>query len=54
MRRRVTLEYGIEMEIRERRYVLVLSEIVWWAGAILAGMGLAWILTALHASGWTP
>ncbi|MBI4240816.1 MAG: hypothetical protein HY613_03780 [Candidatus Rokubacteria bacterium] len=53
-RRHITQEYGIEFEWRDRRWVLVLGEVAWWVGAILAGMGIAWILTALHGAGVTP
>lgn len=55
-RHRVTLDYGIEMWPRDdglaRWAVRILAEAVFWVGAILAGMGLAWILTALHGAGW--
>ena len=51
------VRYPLTLEGWERqpsRWMLVLGEIVWWVGAILAGMGLAWILRVLHQGGITP
>jgi len=43
-RRYVTEEYGIEFEVRERRWVLLVSELVWTVGLILVGAFGAWLI----------
>jgi hypothetical protein len=56
--RHATMEYGVERWIPEnalvRRAGRILSEAVLWVGMILVGMGLAWVLQALHRGGVTP
>ena len=56
--RHAVMEYGVEGWIPEnalaRRAARVLCEAVLWVGMILAGMGIGWVLQAMHAGGVTP
>ncbi len=55
--RRATVRHPLTVESwrhEPRGWVVTAGKIVYGVGAILLGMGIAWILQALHGAGVTP